>query len=128
MTRKSIDPHKLKPGPIRHEQLPLSLIARINHLRLTLNEVYPQSMEKWLDGFQRDTNPESEVQWWERVARCYQSYTDTKILNVEQKRAAFRILFTVAMGSQSKEAEADLATLPEGALAEIVEIMRERIH
>jgi hypothetical protein len=57
MTRKTIDPNKLKPGPIRHEQLPLSLVARINYLRVTLDEVYPQSMEKWLDGFQRDANP-----------------------------------------------------------------------
>jgi hypothetical protein len=126
MTRKSIDPHKLKPGPIRHEQLPLSLIARINHLRLTLKEAYPQSMEKWLDGFQRDANPESEVQWWEQIARCYQSYTDTKILNAEQRQAAFSILFAMAMGLQPKEAE--LATLPERALVEIVEIMHERIQ
>jgi hypothetical protein len=125
MTHK-IDPNNLRPGPIRHEQLPLSLVARINHLRLTLKEVYPQPMETWLDGFQRDANPESEVRWWERIARCYQSYTDTKILNAEQKRAAFSILFQVAMGLQPKEAEA--ATLPDGALEEIVTMLGERIQ
>ena len=61
MTRKRIDPAKLKRGPIRHEELPLSLVARINYLRSTLHEVHPMSIEEWLDGFRRDLNPESEV-------------------------------------------------------------------
>jgi len=36
----------------------------MNHLQQTLAEVCPQSINTWLDGFQRDANPESEVQWW----------------------------------------------------------------
>ena len=122
MTRKRINPAKLKPGPIRHEQLPLSLVARINYLRVTLDEVHPQSMEKWLDGFQRDANPESEVRWWERLARCYVAYCDTNELTAGQKQAAFGIIFRMAMGSESEAEAAELARLPEGALEKIVEI------
>jgi len=76
MTRKRIDPAKLKRGPIRHEELPLALISRINYLRSTLHEVHPMSMEEWLDGFRRDANPESEVRWWERLTRLYRGYSD----------------------------------------------------
>jgi hypothetical protein len=128
MTRKTIRIDELKRGPIRHEQLPLSLVARINYLCGTLYEVHPQSMEKWLDGFQRDANPESEVRWWERVTRCYLAYNEAKILNVEQKRAVFRILFRVAMGSQPEALQADLAGLPERALEEIVEMLGQRMQ
>ena len=56
MARKRIDPAKLKRGPIRHQELPLSLVARINYLRSTLHEVHSMSMEEWLDGFRRDAN------------------------------------------------------------------------
>ena len=78
MTRKQIPISQLKRGPIRHEQLSLSLTARINYLRQALDEVYAQPMEKWLDEFQRDANPKSEVVWWERLTRCYMAYTRTK--------------------------------------------------
>ena len=57
MTRKQIPISQLKRGPIRHEQLSLSLTARINYLRQALDEVYPQPIEKWLDEFQRDGIP-----------------------------------------------------------------------
>ena len=99
MTRKQIPISQLKRGPIRHEQLSLSLTARINYLRQALDEVYPQPMEKWLDEFQRDANPESEVVWWERLTRCYLAYTEPKDLSFKQKQAAFKILFTLGMGS-----------------------------
>src|ERR1022692_1952454 len=110
MTQKTIDSRKLKPGPIRHEHLPLSLVPRINHLRLTLAEAYPQSMEKWLDGFRRDAHPESEVQWWERLARCYAAYVATKDLSAEQKQAVFSVLFKLGMGFEPETLEADLVT------------------
>src|ERR1700722_5876115 len=99
MTRKQIPISQLKRGPTRHEQLSLSLTARINYLCQTLDEVYSQSIDKWLDEFRRDANPESEVLWWERLTRCYLGYTEPKDLSQEQKQAAFKILFTLGMGS-----------------------------
>ena len=46
-----------------------------------------QRLEKWLDEFQRDANPESEVVWWERLTRCYLAYTEPKDLSYKQKQA-----------------------------------------
>ncbi len=93
MTEKRVKLDELKPGPIRHEELPPALVTRIESLRLTLDEVYPQSREKWLDGFQRDVNPEPEVVWWERLAQCYVEYSRRNKLNVYQKIAAFKSHF-----------------------------------
>jgi hypothetical protein len=120
MTRKQIPISQLKRGPIRHEQLSLSLTARINYLQHTLEEVYSQPIEKWLDEFQRDANPESEVVWWERLTRCYLAYTEPKDLSFKQKQAAFKILFTLGMGSDLKGVSAELDCLPVGAREEFL--------
>jgi hypothetical protein len=128
MSRKRIDPAKLKPGPIRHERLPLSLVARINYLRSTLHEVHPLSMDEWLDGFQRDANPESEVIWWERLTRCYRGYSDTKDLSAEQKKALFDVVFRLGMGLDDEPLAAALAKLPEGAMEEISALAGQRVQ
>jgi hypothetical protein len=126
MTRKQIPISQLKRGPIRHEQLSLSLTARINYLCQTLDEVYSQSIDKWLDEFRRDANPESEVIWWERLTRCYLGYTEPKDLSREQKQAAFKVLFTLGMGSGLQSVSIELAKLPEGAKEEILAMMGPR--
>src|SRR4051794_14580014 len=118
--RRRLD--EIKPGPIRHQELPPALVARIEWLRLTLEEVYPQSMPEWLDGFQRDLNPEPEVVWWERLAHCYVEYSHGQELDPREKQAAFRVIIKLALGS-AEEANPDLADLPTGALEDILEIM-----
>jgi hypothetical protein len=125
MARKQVPISQLKRGPIRHEQLSLSLTARINYLRQALDEVYPQPIEKWLDEFQRDANPESEVMWWERLTRCYLGFAEPKDLSPKQKQVVFRILFKLAMGSDLHAVTVDLAFLPDGATEEILELMGE---
>src|SRR5580698_6907493 len=128
MTRKQIPISQLKRGPIRHEQLSLSLTARINYLQHTLEEVYSQPIEKWLDEFQRDANPESEVVWWERLTRCYLAYTEPKDLSFKQKQAAFKILFTLGMGSDLQTLDAELGSLPQGAREEFLGLLGKGIQ
>jgi hypothetical protein len=124
MTEKRVSPNDLKPGPIRHEQLPPSLIARIEALRSTLDEVYPLSIAEWLDGFQRDAHPEGETLWWERVARCYADYTHHHELQGEQRKVAFNVVCKLALGASAADLATDLASLPRDALDEIIAIMR----
>jgi hypothetical protein len=120
--RRKLD--ELKPGPIRHAELPQALVARIEWLKLTLDEVYPQSMAEWLDGFQRDLHPESEVVWWERLAHCYVEYSHAQELNAGQKQAAFRVILKLALGSAAEQISADLTDLPPDALEDILGIMQ----
>jgi hypothetical protein len=119
-----VDPNVIRPGSIQHEQLPPSLVARIESLRTTLAEVYPMSMAQWLDGFQRDAHPEGEVLWWERLARCYTEYINGNELNPEQRKAAFSLIFKLGLGASVEDLAADLLSLPGEALDEIVAIMR----
>jgi hypothetical protein len=114
----------LKPGPIRHQELPPALVARIEWLKSTLDEVYPQSMKEWLNGFQRDVNPESEVVWWERLAHCYVEYSHGHELSSSQKQAAFRVILKLALGSAAEQVSTDLTGLPPDALEGILGIMQ----
>lgn len=114
----------LKLGPIRHQELPPALVTRIEAIRSALDEVYPQSMATWLDEFQRDLNPEPEILWWERLARCYTEYTRSQDINAEQKQALFNVIFKLLLGSPAKEIEPDPAHLPHSAPDDILEIMR----
>jgi hypothetical protein len=100
------------------------LLARIRAFRSKLEEVHPLSMEEWLDGFQRDANPENEVAWWERLARCYEEYSGQKELDLQQRKAAFKLIFGLAMGLRAEDIEADLEQLTPSALDEIASIMR----
>ena len=124
MTEKRVSPNQLKPGPIRHEQLPITLLARIDYLRSTLEEVYPLSMAEWVDGFQRDAHPEREVLWWERLARCYVEYISRNELNPGQRKGAFNVICKIGLGASAGELAADLANLQTGALDDIQALIR----
>lgn len=69
--KETVDLRKIKVAPIRHQRLSIELISRIRLVRAALLDVYPLSMEAWVDGFRRDTNPDQEVAIWERVASTY---------------------------------------------------------
>jgi hypothetical protein len=114
----------LKLGPIRHQELLPALVARIEAIRSALDEVYPQSIATWLDGFQRDLNPEPEVLWWERLAHCYTEYTRTQDINADQRPALFNVILKLLLGSSQEEVAPDLANLPPTVLRDILEIMR----
>jgi hypothetical protein len=81
-------------------------------------------MAEWLEGFQRDLHPESEVVWWERLAHCYVEYSHGQELNSGQKQAAFRVILKLALGSTAEQVSADLTGLPPDALEDILGIMQ----
>ena len=62
---------ELKRGPIRHPKLNENLISRIRLIRASLWLCHPNSMEYWMNGFQRDLNIESEIRYWEHLSTCF---------------------------------------------------------
>jgi hypothetical protein len=85
-------PLAIEFGPIRHEKLPDEVEARIRKFENTFAEVYPRTREEWLEGFQRDVDPEPEVAIWEKMASAFQSFTDKHTLTLEAKKEAFGLL------------------------------------
>lgn len=87
-----IDPAALKAGPIRHPQLPDELVARVRAFEAVFAGVYSQTDEQWIDGFQRDLNPESEIAIWEQIASALTQFVAGRDLPLETRREAFGIL------------------------------------
>ena len=68
----------IQPGPIRHLTLPPTLVTRIQGLSEALKGFYdpPGGIAGWLEGFQRDMNPESEVVIWEAIAKAVTEFME----------------------------------------------------
>ncbi|CAK8713309.1 hypothetical protein KKHLCK_02345 [Candidatus Electrothrix laxa] len=86
---ENIDPKKVKFGPPTHENLPLNLISRIRLIRAALLDVYPHSIEFWIDGFRGDAHPSREIRIWEHIAACHIEYCVMTRLSQEQQKDVF---------------------------------------
>jgi hypothetical protein len=90
----------LHPGPVRHQQLNPKQMERIYKLRDTLAEVERSPIEKWVDNFKRDANPDKELAVWERIAAGYTRYCSSRPLSVEAKKDVFQLLLLRSMASE----------------------------
>lgn len=112
-SKRSFAPiESIKPGPIRHKNLHPLYVNSIRLIRASLFDVYPKSLEFWLDGFKRDLNPEREIAIWERIATVYLEYSSLQELSIEQKHAAFSVIVLLSMGLTYEEFKTDPEELP----------------
>ncbi len=87
-----IDPNKLKPGPIRHASLTEEQMARVQRVQKVFSEVDPSPIEKWVEDFRRDLNPERELGLWESMATAYETFTTSKTLALDGKKEVFQVV------------------------------------
>lgn len=97
-----VDPPRLKPGPIRRDELSPELVARITKLHDTFEEVDPSPLSRWLDDFKRDEHPENEVEIYEGMARAYTAFCRGRPLSLDAKREVYAV---VIQRSASPDAE-----------------------
>jgi len=95
-----IDPSKLKPGPIRREALTSEQMDRIAALQKVFVEIDGQTTEQWVNNFKRDFDPDSELAVWERMARAYERYCDSKEMSLDAKEEVYRVVLLRSMASQ----------------------------
>jgi len=77
-------------------------MERIYKLRNTLAEVENSSIEKWVDNFKRDANPDKELAVWERIADGYTRYCSKRLLSIEAKKDVFQLLLLRSMASEQE--------------------------
>jgi hypothetical protein len=117
------DPASLQPGSIKYRELNPKQMERIYKLRDTLAEVERSSIEKWVDNFKRDANPDNELAVWERIAAGYTRYCSGKRLSKEAKEDVFQLLLLRSMASERQVLNhVKLKTL---TLAEAKEALKE---
>jgi len=121
----AMNPRDIKPGPIRHPQLSAELMLRIEAVRAALAEVCALTEAEWRDAFQRDANPERELLWWERISGCYMALGGGRRFSLDQRQAAFNVIFGLFSGLDAGQLEGDLAKLPESVLDDLAVIVRQ---
>jgi hypothetical protein len=89
----------LRPGPIRHAALSHRLIERIKAVKLILADVDEMPLEKTIENFKRDINPEAELVVWERIANTFRAFVSSHPdANLMIKKDAFVVLVGASMG------------------------------
>jgi hypothetical protein len=124
MKASNMNLKNLKPGPIRRAQLSPELVLRIDVVRAALAEVCALTEAEWRDAFQRDSNPEREMVWWERVAGCYAPLVAGRAFSPDQRQAAFNVIFGLFSGVEPEQLQPDLDKLPESTMDELAAIVK----
>ncbi|MCW0219882.1 MAG: hypothetical protein OJI67_16270 [Prosthecobacter sp.] len=111
----SVKVEDIQMGPIRHSQLSDELLARITAIEGKVAEVYPQTHEQWVEGFQRDMDPEIEIAIWENIASAYQTFTTPRNLSRPAKLEAFGLLLVRSSSADMADSYSKLKhlSLPE---------------
>lgn len=91
---------ELKDGPIRHHDLPDSLLIRIQNIWFATRTIFSISLEKTIANFQRDLRPELEVAVWERIISAMQIAMDILRSNSNEiQKQVFSVLMSFSVGN-----------------------------
>ena len=85
-----IDPASARPGPLQHEQLTSAQIERIEKVQQTFSEVDPSRLDKWVEDFKRDRDPEREIRIYEGMADAYAAYCAGRTLTLPAKNDVYQ--------------------------------------
>jgi hypothetical protein len=87
-----VDPDELRQSPVQHDHLTDGQMRRINALQHTFHEVDPSSLDKWVEGFKRDRDPEREIRIYEGMAEAYSAYCSGKSLTPKAKLDVYQVV------------------------------------
>jgi|ERR1035437_1483629 hypothetical protein len=91
-TTERIKVSEIASGPLKREKLSAQQVERIQKLQTLLAEVDNSSLEKWLEDFKHDEDPDREITIFEAIAQAYVGFCDTKSRTLAQKEDAFALL------------------------------------
>src|SRR6266542_1107980 len=79
-------------GPLRHDSLTPQQVDRLRAIQAVLAEVDTNPLEKWIDDFRRDVNPDREISIYEAIAQAYQTFCASRPRTKAQKQDAYGLL------------------------------------
>jgi hypothetical protein len=99
------EPYTVVLAPLRHDTLTPDQLKRIARLQNVLREVKPMTLDGWVDGFLRDTNPGKEISIMEKVAVVYLKLTSYTKFPLEVKQSFFCMLCNMSFGVRYKDSK-----------------------
>jgi len=87
-----------------------------------LAKVDDSSVAKWKEDFEKDREPERELQTWESIAEAYRSYCSRHSLSAVQKAEVLKLLLarSTASNEQAVVERIPMTTLTPAQAAEVV--------
>ncbi len=82
----------LRPGPLQHESLTAEQMERVRRIHQALRETDDSTLEKWVNDFRHDLDPDSEIHVWETIAAAHIAYCAGKELTQAAKKEALGVL------------------------------------
>jgi len=101
--QKTIPIDKIDESPIRHAELPVSLLQRIHLVYKIIQKVSPLTLDELIDSFRRDLYPQENITQWEIMALAYLNLTEDQELKMEQKKEIFRAVLFASGGMLTEE-------------------------
>jgi hypothetical protein len=122
------DPKSLLPQPSRSSGLSAEQKRRVEKLQSVLVEVDESSVAKWEEDFEKDRDPERELQTWESIADAYQTYCLSQSLSTAQKREVVKLLLVRSTTANEQEVlrRTPVATLTPAQAAAAVRAFKGR--
>jgi hypothetical protein len=65
---------------------------RVRRLQKAFSKADPSPLEKWVEDFKRDANPDNELKVWEAMATAYETFTASRNLTVDAKKEVFQVV------------------------------------
>ncbi|MFT3713790.1 MAG: hypothetical protein QM817_39525 [Archangium sp.] len=109
----------LKPAPVRSKLTP-SQIDRIKQVHATFAEVDTATLEKTIEDFTRDENPESEIAIWEAMASAYGGFVVDHPLTLDGRREAFALVLTRSAAPEEEVLQTSLKVLTTEQLRDLM--------
>lgn len=91
---------ELKKSPIRHATFPSEIENRILLIKHALADVHRLSSKEWMEGFQRDAHPTTEIELWEFIAAKYSEVSSVADLTDDEKRNLLSALLRATSGDR----------------------------
>ena len=113
----------LKMNNIVHEELPEDQINRIMKFHKVLNEVNDTPLDKTIENFRRDQNPENEIVIWEHISNCYSKAINANNVNsIDGKKEIYGLfLYRSMMPKESVLSQIKLKYLNRSKAIELLE-------
>jgi hypothetical protein len=118
----------VKPQPYRSSSLSPEQKRRIEKLQSALAEVDHSSVAKWEEDFEKDRDPERELQIWESIAEAYQTYSSGQSLSASQKTEVMKLLLVRSGTANEQEVlkRTPVATLTPAQATAVVQTFKGR--
>jgi|GEM_PF-3498916 len=78
--------------------LTADFVSRVKTVKSLVDEVFPKSIEDWLEGFELDRSAERELLVWECMAYTYAAFIEGRDLSLEQKKEALNVVLNCSLG------------------------------